>query len=186
MGERGGRGGMAAEPVLRYRLAETDDVDAVVALVNSAYRGDVSRQGWTTEADLLGGQRTDAREVVPQITGSDSVMLLCHQNDVLVGCVHLQRGDGRAYLGMLAVRPDLQGGGIGRHFMDEAERFVQQQWGASIMEMTVISTRVELIAYYQRRGYVLTGETRPFPREERFGLPKVDHLEFVVLRKRLG
>ncbi len=177
--------GVNAGPVLRYRLAETDDVEAVVDLVNSAYRGDVSRQGWTTEADLLGGQRTDAREVEPQITDPGSVMLLCHQDDALVGCVHLQRGEGRAYLGMLAVRPHLQGSGIGKCFLAEAERFVRQEWGAPVLEMTVISSRAELIAYYQRRGYMLTDETRPFPREARFGLPKVDDLEFVVLRKRL-
>lgn len=178
--------GKAGQPMLRFRLAEPEDVVDIVALVNSAYRGDGSRRGWTTEADLLGGQRTDAREVGPQVTGPGSVMLLCHRGSELIGCVHLQRGEGRAYLGMLAVRPHLQGAGVGKHFMEAAERFIREQWRLGLVEMTVISTRDELIAYYLRRGYRLTGEKRPFPRDERFGLPKVERLEFVVLEKHLS
>ncbi|MCC5857546.1 MAG: GNAT family N-acetyltransferase [Ectothiorhodospiraceae bacterium] len=173
------------EAVLRFRLAVPEDVDEIVALVNSAYRGEVSRQGWTTEADLLGGQRTDAREVEQLITGPDSVMLVCHRNEMLIGCVQLQRGRDRAYLGMLAVRPHLQGAGVGKRFMEAAEDFIRDRWRLGVVEMTVIFTRHELIAYYQRRGYRLTGERRPFPLEERFGLPKVDRLEFVVLEKHL-
>ena len=173
---------------LTIRRATTADVDTIVALVNSAYRGDTSRTGWTTEADILGGQRTDAQEIAHLIAVTDSAILLCLYRDETVGSVHLKRMDAvTAYLGMLVIAPVLQGQGLGRHFMLEAERFVHAGWGAVRMQMQVITLRHELIAYYERRGYRRTGETRPFPAADpRFGLPRVEGLEFEVLEKDLG
>lgn len=170
------------------RCADTSDVDAVVALVNSAYRGDSSRAGWTTEADILGGQRTDAAEVAQSITEAGSVFLLCLHDGETVGSVHLLRQDARtAYLGMLVIKPGLQGRGLGSRLMDEAERFLMEQWGVSCLQMQVITLREELIAFYERRGFSRTGEFKPFPSgEPRFGLPKVPGLKFEMLEKTLG
>jgi GNAT superfamily N-acetyltransferase len=163
------------------------DVDAIVALVNSAYRGDSSRAGWTTEADILGGQRTDAEEISHLIAQEGSAILLGLRGGETVGSVHLERVDAAtAYLGMLVIRPVLQGQGLGRCLMDEAERLVRAEWGARRMQMQVITLRHELIAYYGRRGYQRTGETRPFPAADpRFGLPRVAGLMFEVLAKPL-
>ncbi|MFH2134874.1 MAG: GNAT family N-acetyltransferase [Pseudomonadota bacterium] len=173
---------------LTVRCADTSDVDSVVALVNSAYRGDSSRAGWTTEADILGGQRTDAEEVAQSITEAGSVFLLSVCDGETIGSVHLLRQDaGTAYLGMLVVKPGLQGRGLGSHLMDEAERFLMEQWGVSRLQMQVITLREELIAFYERRGFSRTGEFKPFPSgEPRFGLPKVPGLKFEVLEKSLG
>lgn len=173
--------------MLTFHRATAVDADTIAALVNSAYRGDSSRAGWTTEADLLGGQRTDAGEISRLITDEDSMILLCRRDGEIIGSVHLQHEKtGTTYMGMLVIKPVLQGQGLGRRFMDEAERFASTEWGALRMRMQVITLRRELIAYYERRGYRRTGETRPFPATDpRFGLPKVAGLEFEMLEKSL-
>jgi ribosomal protein S18 acetylase RimI-like enzyme len=171
------------------RLATPDDVPEVVALVESAYRGDASRAGWTTEADLLDGQRTDAAAVREIVDDPDSRLLLTEEADgTLLACCHIQRRPKQtAYFGSFAVRPGRQGGGTGRMLLDEAERRAVAEWGAAEMEMTVIAQRADLIAWYERRGYARTGETRPFPYgDERFGRPRRPDLVFVVLRKELS
>ena len=173
---------------LTFRRATASDVDAIVALVNSAYRGETSRAGWTTEAEILGGQRTDAEEIAHLIAEDGSAILLCLRGGEIIGSVHVERMDAAtAYLGMLVIRPVLQGQGLGRCLMDEAERFARAEWDATRMQMQVITLRHELIAYYERRGYRRTGETRPFPATDpRFGLPKVEDLMFEVLEKSLS
>ena len=178
---------VGAMQVLTFRSAELSDVAAVVRLVESAYRGESSRAGWTTEADLLDGQRTDPEAVSEIIMMPGREVLLGYLDDDLVACCELQtREGGTAYFGMFAVAPTQQGGGIGAQVLAEAEREAVSSWGARMMEMTVIGQRTELIAWYERKGYVRTGETRPFPHgDERFGLPRRDDLEFVVLSKSL-
>jgi GNAT superfamily N-acetyltransferase len=172
---------------LQFRLAVAADVDAVVALVESAYRGESSRAGWTTEADLLEGQRTDPAAVLEGISASDREVLLAESEGELLACCEVQqRAAATAYFGMFAVVPTLQGGGVGGRVLAEAERQARETWRAEQMEMTVIAQRTELIEWYERRGYVRTGERRPFPHgDERFGLPQRDDLEFVVLAKSL-
>lgn len=166
-----------------YRLASIDDVAAIVALVNSVYRGDSSRLGWTTEADLLDGQRTDAREVAELLAAADSEFMLADDDQGLLGCAHLKRDGDVAWFGMFSVRPGRQGQGLGRAFLAQAESCARQLWAVSAMRMSVISLRSELIAYYERRGYRHTGEMLPFPKDPRFGTPKVAKLEFTVLEK---
>jgi GNAT superfamily N-acetyltransferase len=181
--------GVVTSPALSFAIATDDDVPAVVALVESAYRGDASRAGWTTEADLLDGQRTDpdsVRAIVASTTGY--LLLACDGAGELVACCQLeQRPDGVGYFGMFAVRPGEQGSGLGRVVLAEAERRAREEWRARTMEMTVIGQRRDLIAWYVRRGYAETDQTRPFPHgDPRFGLPRRDDLYFVVLRKPLA
>lgn len=171
---------------LPIRAATASDAPALEALVNSAYRGDSSRAGWTTEADLLDGQRVDAGRLAETIATPNNVVLLHEQDHVPVGCVHLERtGDG-CYLGMLTIRPALQGTGLGRRLLEAAEHWAIEHWSSRSIHMTVIVQRVELIAWYERRGYRLTGKRKPFPYgDERFGLPRRADLEFEVLSKEL-
>jgi len=174
---------------LAYRPATADDVDAVVALVESAYRGDASRVGWTTEADLLDGQRTDPAAVRAIVDANDSLLLLGFApNDRLLACCQLERRAGEiCYFGMFAVSPVDQGSGLGRAVLAEAERIARDEFGARTMHMTVITQRRDLIAWYKRRGYTATGELRPFPHgDERFGLPRRADLAFEVLAKSLS
>lgn len=170
------------------RSATRADVPALVRLVNSAYRGDSSRAGWTTEADLLDGQRIDDARLEHDLVSPGHVVLVHERDGAIVACVHLERtGAADCYLGMLTTKPVAQGTGIGKAMIDAAERWAAERWGVRVVHMTVIVQRRELIAWYERRGYQQTGERRPFPyADERFGLPKRNDLEFVVLRKELG
>jgi len=172
---------------LRFRAATAADIDAIVALVESAYRGDASRQGWTTEADFLEGRRTGADDVSACLARERSRILLAERDGALLACAHVAEEDGAGYFGMFSVRPDLQGGGIGKHVLAEAERIARDEWQLATMRMTVIDIRDELIAFYERRGYHRTGITKPFPYgDERFGLPMRDDLRFEILEKELS
>jgi ribosomal protein S18 acetylase RimI-like enzyme len=176
---------------VRTRPAVATELPALVELVNSAYRGDSSRRGWTTEADLLGGQRTDVVTLGSQLKAA--TVLVAEEAGRLIGCVLVEsvagdQGDAvaEAYLGMLTVDPGIQTQGIGSLLLSAAEDFARDSLGARAMRMTVIVQREALIAWYERRGYARTGETEPFPYgDARFGLPKRDDLHFIVLRKPL-
>ncbi|MFF5536755.1 GNAT family N-acetyltransferase [Streptomyces cinerochromogenes] len=171
---------------LTFRDATDADVDALVALVESAYRGDSSRAGWTTEADILDGQRTDPQGVLEVIKGPESRLLTVEQDGRIVACCQLEHRGDHAYFGMFAVSPAHQGSGLGKIVMAEAERLVRETWGATEMRMTVISVREDLIAWYERRGYRRTGKTQPFPYgDERFGIPLRPDLRFELLVKPL-
>lgn len=176
----------ATGPELTYRRAGRADVPALVELVNSCYRGDPSRQGWTTEAHLLDGQRVDADGLAALLERTNTLVLLAEADGALVACCELQRGVNGAYFGMFSVRPDIQGGGLGRRVLAEAERTASQEWGCRLMRMKVLKQRPELIAWYERRGYTNTGRTEPFPYgDEAFGLPRRDDLAFVELTREL-
>jgi ribosomal protein S18 acetylase RimI-like enzyme len=172
--------------MLKFRPATHADTDALVALVESAYRGDASRIGWTTEADLLDGRRTGADDIGACIDRPYSVILLAERDNELLACAHVAIEDGAGYFGMFSVRPNLQGGGVGKALLAEAERLAREEWQLPSMRMTVIDVRNELIAFYERRGYRRTGVYKPFPYgDERFGVPKRGDLRFEVLEKAL-
>ncbi|SDJ40368.1 GNAT family N-acetyltransferase [Streptomyces indicus] len=172
---------------LAFRDATYADVDALVALVESSYRGDASRAGWTTEADLLDGQRTDPDGVRAVIDQEGSRLMVALREGELVACCQLENRGEAAYFGMFSVRPGLQGAGLGKSVLAEAERFAAQEWGVREMQMTVIAQREDLIAWYERRGYRRTGSYTPFPYgDERFGIPRRPDLKFELLVKPLA
>ena len=166
--------------------ATAADLPALERLVEGAYRGDSARAGWSHEADLVGGRRTDAAELGAMLVNPAQHILLLRGGDGLNACVALtEKGEGRVYLGMLTVDPTRQAGGTGRAVLAGAEAFARDRLGANVMEMQVIAQRSELIAWYKRRGYAPTGETRPFPYDEQRYVPQRADLAFVVLEKRL-
>lgn len=160
----------------------------ISTLVNSAYRGDSSKVGWTTEADLLDGIRTSEEAVDALLVEPDEYLLVAKLAGVLVGCCLVSRYSATdAYIGMVSIKPSLQGQRLGRSMLTDAERVARDHFKASHTRITVISVRDELIRWYERRGYQATGEREPFPMtDKRFGIPKVAFLEFVVLRKTLA
>jgi GNAT superfamily N-acetyltransferase len=173
--------------VLRFRFAELADVPAIVSLVESAYRGEASQAGWTTEAHLLDGRRTDAAAVSSVLSAEGSTVLVAEAGGELAGCCKLERQpEATVLFGLFSVPPERQGQGWGRAILAEAERLAREEWGAQTMVMTVLAQRPDLIAWYERRGYRRTGETQPFPYDNtRFGVPKRPDLSFVVLTKSL-
>jgi ribosomal protein S18 acetylase RimI-like enzyme len=170
-------------------LATAADLPAISDLVNSAYRGESSRQGWTTEADYLDGQRTDPATLAADLAEQPDAALLTLRDEaggLLLGSVWLEPADADAwYLGMLTVRPDLQDRRLGREMLTAAEAYAAER-GAKRIRMTVVSIRDTLIAWYERRGYAATGEIAPFPYgDHRFGDPRRDDLGFIVMEKTL-
>lgn len=160
------------------------DINELVLLVNSAYRGDSSKKGWTTEAELLEGVRTDPISLLEQINQPGHTILKATNKDhEIIACVSLEEKGNKFYLGMLTVKPDIQASGIGKKMMQASEDFARSK-NKFCIEMTVISVRKELIAFYERRGYQQTGEKRDFPTDPKFGIKKQE-LEFVVLEKNL-
>jgi GNAT superfamily N-acetyltransferase len=169
---------------LQFRRAIASDVAAIVFLVQSAYRGEASRAGWTSEVDLLDGARTNPEDVQSCIDRERSAILLGERAGELVACAHIAVEHGAGYFGMFSVVPGLQGGGIGSAMLEEAERIVRVEWDMTTMRMSVIDVRTELLAFYERRGYVRTGVTKPFPYgNQQFGIPRRSDLRFAVLEK---
>ena len=168
-------------PAPSFRAARPGDAPAIARMVNAAYRG---ASGWTGEGHLLQGRRTDEAAVVEMMRAPDSLLLLCHIGDALAGCAHLSRASAaEVYFGMLAVDPALQADGLGKILMAEVETRARQAWGADALLISVVNKRPELIAYYLRRGYAPTGETRPFPFADGLTTALVDGIELVMLRK---
>jgi len=165
--------------------AATTDIPALLQLVNSAYRGEASAKGWTTEAHLLKGElRTDETILLKQLNDKDAAVLKFTNDDgEIAGCVYLHKQNSKLYLGLLSVSPTAQSQGIGKKLLAASEQYAEENNCYTIF-MTVISVRHELIAWYKRLGYTDTGEKKPFPVEERFGIP-TQELEFIVLEKKI-
>jgi N-acetylglutamate synthase-like GNAT family acetyltransferase len=175
-------------PELSFRAATASDIPALVQLVTRAYRGEESRQGWTSEADLLGGERIVPAVLLEDIRRIDSLVIVAELGGELVGCAHIERvNETTGYFGMFAVSPTLQGQGTGRLILAEAERQMVAEWQLTESQMTVLDARAELLAFYERRGYTRTGVYRPFPYgDERFGIPARTDLRLEVLTRSLG
>jgi ribosomal protein S18 acetylase RimI-like enzyme len=167
---------------MSIQIANLDDAPALVTLMDNAYRGESSKQGWTSEGDLfIGNKRTDHENVKRLLQEPNAVFLKYVDDGVIVGCVLLHQKKQRLYLGMFAVSPHTQGKGIGKKLLAAADEYAKQRSCNSIF-MTVITVREELIAWYEKHGYKKTDRLLPFPVDERFGIP-TQPLEMIVLEK---
>lgn len=164
--------------------ANIQDIPSLLHLVNNSYRGEKARKGWTHEADIVDGDvRIDESSLKEMIQNPNAVVLKYVENDKVIGCVHLEKQSHKLYLGMLSVLPQKQAQGVGKKLLKASEAFAKEN-NFNTIEMTVISMRNELIAWYERNGYKKTGETKPFPDDGKFGNPK-QPVEFIVLQKKL-
>jgi ribosomal protein S18 acetylase RimI-like enzyme len=154
---RASRENSAMQNLYLHRMAITaakiEDIPVLVALVNSAYRGEASKKGWTTEADLLEGE---ARTNIPTLTElmektSSLFLKYTDAGETIIGSVYLDIQDRGLYLGMLTVSPLLQGGGVGKQLMKAAEQYAKEN-NCSCIFMNVISVRHELIRWYQKNN----------------------------------
>jgi ribosomal protein S18 acetylase RimI-like enzyme len=166
---------------LTVRKALPSDLCGLHPVIERAYRGESARQGWTHEADLLSGERIDFATLKALLDDPVQRLLVACRGEAIAGCVSLTpHGDGRVYLGLLCVDPAAQAAGIGKAIIAAAEHVARNEMSASHIEMTVISSRKELIDYYERRGFRRTDETRPFP------ILLDPPLEMIVLEKALA
>lgn len=168
---------------MKIRRAGLEDVVALNKLVNRAYRGDESKKGWTTEAELLTGIRTSEASLTEMMETAGATIEVLKENEEITACVYLQKKGEVLYLGMLTVAPEQQGKGIGAILLQAAEKKALAL-SCSKIQMTVITVRDTLIAYYQRKGFQDTGERIPFPDDPKFGIPK-QRLEFMVMEKEI-
>lgn len=175
--------------MLEQRLALVSDIPVLCALVNAAYRGETSRAGWTTEADLLTGVRTSERTIQELIAREDACILIGEEaGGVMAASICLERHpelEDTVQFGMIAVSPLLQNRGYGKTMIRAAEKLAMSQWGAQRAQMMVISLREELIAFYQRLGYQPTGEILPFPHQPDMWQPQVGNMQLITLQKTL-
>lgn len=165
--------------------ATLEDVSNLNKLINSAYRGESSKKGWTTEANLLEGPRTNEKELTETFQNRKNTILKFTENNQITGCVLLIEKEQQLYLGMLTVSPELQNSGVGKKLLQEAEIHASTL-GLPKIVMTVISVREELIAWYKRNGYFDTGAREPFPVSDVHIPITIQPLEFIVLEKRIG
>ncbi len=168
---------------ISYRLAQIYDVQPVVNLINSAYRGETSRAGWTTEADLLDGLRTTFEEILSLIQNEKAFFLLSFEKDQLIGCILVEIIEYKVRFGMFVTKPTLQGRGLGKQLLEQAEQHVKEKWNIFHFEMVVISCRKELLDYYERRGYLKTGRFLAFPFNPDLFQPKVPDLKLEIIEK---
>ncbi|MDD5158676.1 MAG: GNAT family N-acetyltransferase [Sulfuricurvum sp.] len=168
-----------------FTHATHNDIPALTSLINRSYRGDSSRAGWTTEADLLNGKRIDEAGLIQLLNNPDSLILIARSDETILATIHAHRETDTVHFGLFAVEPSLQGGGIGKELLAYAESEAMQQWGVSTAIMEVITHRAELIEYYERRGYIRTGEMIAFPESDLWD-QKIDSLELAVFHKKLA
>lgn len=164
--------------------ATLQDIPSLNILINSAYRGETSKKGWTTEAHLLEGKRTTEEELTEIILDSKNTFLKFSENDQIIGSVLLVEKEHQLYVGMLTVSPELQNSGIGKKMLAEAENHAKSL-GLSTLSMTVVSVRAELIAWYKRHGYVDTGKRELFPSSDIHINISDKPLEFIYLEKKI-
>ena len=171
--------------MIEFLKAGFEDVEAIVGLVNSTYRGEQSRLGWTTEADLLEGLRTDQGHLVSLLSGEQSTVLIAKHDEKLLGSIVLEYLDDQnaVEIGMFAVKPPIQNQGIGKRLLAYAETFAIEHWQVNRLILEVIPCRYELIAFYQRRGYQFNGVSQPFPVNPDLWRPKQEGLTLACMEK---
>ncbi|NHM02215.1 GNAT family N-acetyltransferase [Flavobacterium difficile] len=162
--------------------ATLKDVTEITKLVNSAYRGETSKKGWTTEANILEGERISESELTEILLNTENTFLIYRENNKIIGTVLLTNKKTELYLGMLTVSPELQNSGLGKKLLIAAEDLANAIPLPKIV-MTVISIREELIAWYQRNGYLDTGKREPFPSIYNDVVLHSEPLEFSILEK---
>ncbi|MDB5870234.1 MAG: family N-acetyltransferase [Polaromonas sp.] len=170
---------------LNLHIASESDADEISTLVNRAYRPAPYERSWTHEADLVSGTRTSTKQVLSLFVPQSCILVLC-TGPKFVACVHLQREESSVYIGMLATDPALQAQGLGKQMLLHAEQHALEHFNISTFKMSVLSSRLELMAFYERRGYVRTGEVEGYPVSAGVGRPLVEGLQVVALSKKMA
>jgi len=167
---------------LELSIACKADAKEIAALVNRAYRPSSQEAGWTHEANLIAGERISTEQVLSLFHEQSTILLLRLGQDI-VACVHVQGGQSSAYIGMLATNPTMQAQGLGKQLLLHAEAYAIEHYDASVLKISALSSRPELLAFYERRGYALTGQVEEYPESAGVGQPIVTGIQVLWLEK---
>jgi len=167
---------------LKLHVACEADAKEIAALVNKAYRPTSQYAGWTHEANLIAGERTST-EQVRSLLHLQSTILLLRLGQEIVACVHVQNSQSGAYIGMLATNPAMQAQGLGKQMLRHAEAYAIDHYDVSVLKISVLTSRPELLAFYERRGYVLTGQVEEYPVSAGVGQPRIAGIQLLSLEK---
>ena len=160
--------------------AREQHIQEICDLVNMAYRGE---EGWTKETDFVGGERANLTEIQGYVSDPNAHLLICINNNEIISCICIEKNEGGAYIGLFAVHPKLQGTGLGKEILSQAEDYASTELKVKKYVMVVLSQRKELIEYYERRGYVRTGEKQEYPVHLNVGIPLKNDLMIEYLEK---
>jgi ribosomal protein S18 acetylase RimI-like enzyme len=167
----------------RFRIASKSDIEAIVGLVNNAYRPESGVSGWTHESELISGSRTNDSHIMEIMAKPDSIILVGLKTSEIIACVHIEKTGKNTHIGMLAVSPALQGIGTGKQMLAHAEMYASVNFGSEKFIIVVVSPRSELISFYLRRNYQKTGILKEYPLSAGIGTPKLANLKIKVLEK---
>ncbi len=167
-------------PHFYLEKARYDQAQAISNLVNLTYRGEA---GWTKETQIIQGDRTNRQEIEMVLSNPDAHFFVVNQSQALAACIYVAKEQEHAYIGFFSVHPDLQGKGLGKYVLEQAETFAQKNMGVQKFVMFVVSQRSELIAFYERRGYSRTGRIEAYPLHLGIGVPKIAGLTIEYLEK---
>ena len=167
---------------ISFRYADTDDVDALHSLIERAYRGEEALKSWTSEASLLNAPRTSPKELREMVSSDNQRFVVAELDDRLVGCALIERRGADGYFGMLTIDPRMQTAGLGSKLLARIEADVRDLWRCTAMTLRMVNLRSEMIAWYERRGYALTGHRDPFPFDLHPAAGRSD-FDFVEMRK---
>ena len=168
----------------QFRLVKAHDGQwqAIADLVNLTYRGDL---GGRRIMKKKRGDRTNRQAIESAMCNPNAHFLVVNLPKILASCIYVAKEKEHAYIGFFSVHPSLQGRGLGKYVLEQAETFVLRNMEIHKFVMFVVSQRRELIEFYQRRGYFRTGRIEAYPLHMGIGVPRIAGLTIEYLEKLL-
>ena len=167
---------------MEIRLATLSDSPEIVSLVNTAYRSK-EVQGWTSEAEIIEGDRINLEQVKALIETKKSFLFLAFDQRKLIGCIHIQLEKNLGHISLLTTHPKIQNLGLGKRLLQFSEDYCFEHYHINAFELSVLSTRKELIEFYERRGYIFTGKVDSYPVDEQVGKPLSSEIQVLYFKK---
>lgn len=170
---------------IQLNIAKLEHRDHLLNLINAAYRTS-DTHSWTNESTLVSGSRISVEMLTTLIEQSQNLntkdclyVATVHDPETklenILGCIAVTKFENTIEIGTFAVQPNLQNSGIGKQILTVLESLmIRNHPNVNSFRMWVLDLRIELINFYQRRGYVLTGQSESYPIDAGVGKPLKD------------